>query len=311
MTSRQTTTEPPANTVGQDTVAVQAVRRQRLDVPVSGWKRLRLRLGVLGLICAGVLAVVVLTAIFAPYLAPYDPYVGSVIDRHLPPSPEHWFGTDQSGRDIFSRIVWGARTSLIGPVVVVLVAAVSASLLALTAVWFGGRVDAFIGRVLDVLFAFPNMLLAILAVAIFGPSLLTASIALAIGFTPYSARVIRSVALRERNLPYVSSAQLQGISGLVITGRHILPNVRTQIFTGMTINFGYAMIDLAALSFLGLGVQPPTPDWGLMVSNGQASLLQGYWEQSVFAGLAIVITVAALGYVGEQLGGRRAAGRTR
>ncbi|MDF0514209.1 ABC transporter permease [Agromyces sp. H3Y2-19a] len=311
MTSRQITTEPPANTVGQDTVAVQAIRRQRLDGPVTGWRRLRLRLGTLGLVCAGILAVVVLTAVFAPYIAPYDPYVGSIVDRHLPPSLEHWFGTDQSGRDIFSRIVWGARTSLIGPTVVVLVAAVSASLLALTAVWFGGRVDAFIGRVLDVLFAFPNMLLAILAVAIFGPSLLTASIALAIGFTPYSARVIRSVALRERNLPYVSSAQLQGISGLVITGRHILPNVRTQIFTGMTINFGYAMIDLAALSFLGLGVQPPTPDWGLMVSNGQASLLQGYWEQSVFAGLAIVITVAALGYVGEQLGGRRAAGRTR
>jgi peptide/nickel transport system permease protein len=311
MTSRQTTTEPPANTVGQDTVAVQAIRRQRLDGPVTGWRRLRLRLGTLGLVCAGILAVVVLTAVFAPYIAPYDPYVGSIVDRHLPPSLEHWFGTDQSGRDIFSRIVWGARTSLIGPTVVVLVAAVSASLLALTAVWFGGRVDAFIGRVLDVLFAFPNMLLAILAVAIFGPSLLTASIALAIGFTPYSARVIRSVALRERNLPYVSSAQLQGISGLVITGRHILPNVRTQIFTGMTVNFGYAMIDLAALSFLGLGVQPPTPDWGLMVSNGQASLLQGYWEQSVFAGLAIVITVAALGYVGEQLGGRRAAGRTR
>ncbi|MCD5348186.1 ABC transporter permease [Agromyces sp. S2-1-8] len=311
MTSRQITTEPPANTVGQDTVAVQAIRRQRLDGPVTGWRRLRLRLGTLGLVCVGILAVVVLTAVFAPYIAPYDPYVGSIVDRHLPPSLEHWFGTDQSGRDIFSRIVWGARTSLIGPTVVVLVAAVSASLLALTAVWFGGRVDAFIGRVLDVLFAFPNMLLAILAVAIFGPSLLTASIALAIGFTPYSARVIRSVALRERNLPYVSSAQLQGISGLVITGRHILPNVRTQIFTGMTINFGYAMIDLAALSFLGLGVQPPTPDWGLMVSNGQASLLQGYWEQSVFAGLAIVITVAALGYVGEQLGGRRAAGRTR
>ncbi|MFF2389459.1 ABC transporter permease [Agromyces sp. NPDC058104] len=309
--SRQTSTEPPANTVGQDTVSVQAIRRRRLDGPASGWSLLQRRLGTLGLVCAGVLAIVLLTAIFAPLIAPYDPYQGSVVDRHLPPSPEHWFGTDQSGRDILSRIIWGARTSLIGPMIVVLVAATAAVTLALTAVWFGGRVDAFIGRVLDILFAFPNMLLAILAVAIFGPSLLTASIALAIGFTPYSARVVRSVALRERNLPYVASAQLQGISGFLITVRHILPNVRTQIFTGMTINFGYAMIDLAALSFLGLGVQPPTPDWGLMVSNGQASLLQGYWEQSVFAGLAIVITVAALGYVGEQLGGRRAAGRMR
>jgi len=294
-----------------DTVAVQ-LRRSRSDgAPFSSWQRLRNRLGVTGLVSLGIVLVVVLVAILAPLIAPYDPYAGSVTDRHQPMSLEHLLGTDQSGRDILSRIIWGARTSLLGPTIVILVAASLATLLALTAVWFGGRVDSVISRVLDILFAFPNMLLAILAVAIFGPSLLTASIALAIGITPYSARVIRAVALRERALPYVSSAQLQGISGLLIVVRHILPNVRAQIFTGMTINFGAAMIELAALSFLGLGIQPPQPDWGLMVSNGQASLQQGYWEQSVFAGLAIVMTVASFSYVGERLSGGPDFGRMR
>lgn len=299
------------NTTAQDTVAVQVGRKRRNTAPITGWASLRRRLGPVGMVSAAIILIIVLMALFAPFIIPYDPFEGSVTGRHEAWSFAHLMGTDQSGRDIFSRIVWGARTSLTGPLIVIIGTAFMGTVLALTAVWFGGRVDAFIGRVLDILFAFPNLLLAILAVAIFGPSILTASIALAIGYTPYTARVIRSVALRERNLAYVTSAQLQGISGFFITMRHILPNVRTQIFTGMTINFGYAMIDLAALSFLGLGVQPPAPDWGLMVSNGQASLQQGFWEQSIFAGLAIVITVAAFGFIGEQLGGRRAAGRVR
>lgn len=303
------TNATPAQT--PDTVAVQ-LKRQRPTPPNAGpLRRLRNRLGVLGIISVAIIAIVVLGALLAPLLAPYSPYEGSVTGRHEAWSLAHLMGTDQSGRDIFSRILWGARSSLLGPLIVIVLTATVSTLLALTAVWFGGRVDAFIGRILDILFAFPDLLLAILAVAIFGPSPTTAAIALSIGYMPYTARVIRSVALRERNLQYVLSAQLQGISGFIINARHILPNVRTQILTSMTINFGYAMIDLAALSFLGLGVQPPHPDWGLMVSNGQASLQQGFWEQSIFAGLAIVITVAAFGYVGEQLGGRRAAGRTR
>lgn len=294
--------------VPTETVAV-ALRNE--NHAVGRITQLRNQLGGLGVASLVIASVIVLAALLAPWIAPFDPYQGSITDRHLAPSLTHWFGTDQSGRDIFSRILWGARNSLIGPVLVIIVTATLGTLTALTAVWFGGRVDAFIGRVLDVLFSFPNMLLAILAVAIFGPSVLTASIALAIGYMPYTARVIRSVALRERNLPYVKSAELQGINGAVITGRHILPNVSNQILTGMTINFGYAMIDIAALSFLGLAIQPPEADWGLMVSNGQGSLQQGFWEQSIFAGVAIVITVAAFGYIGERLGGRQAAGRAK
>lgn len=303
--------ETEASPAAYDAEPMPRSRGRRPGAVSTGWTTARRRLGVMGLVCAGIVALIVLAALLAPIVAPYDPYVGSILDRYQASSLAHPLGTDQSGRDILSRLIWGARSSLVGPAIVVVATAVVGCLLALVAVWFGGKVDAVIGRLLDILFAFPNMLLAILAVAIFGPSILTASIALAIGYVPYTARVIRSVGLRERGLPYVTSAQLQGISGFVVTVRHILPNVRTQIFTGMSINFGYAMIDLAALSFLGLGVQPPDPDWGLMVSNGQASLLQGYWEQSIFAGLAIVVTVAALGYIGEQLGGRRAAGRRR
>lgn len=271
----------------------------------------RRRLGWIGMVCAGIVAVVVLAAVVGQFLVPYDPTVGSVTHRHLGSSAEHLLGTDQAGRDIFSRLIAGARTSLVGPLIVVVATAVAGSMLAFTAVWFGGKADAFLGRVLDVLFAFPSLLLAILGVAIFGPGLATASIALAVAYIPYSARVIRSVALRERSLPYVKAAELQGIDGFTITLRHILPNVWTQILTGSTINFGYAIVDLAALSFLGLGIQPPAADWGLMISNGQESLQQGFPEQSLYAGVCIVATVAAMAYIGERLGGRAAGGRSK
>ncbi|MGV8913256.1 MAG: ABC transporter permease [Rhodoglobus sp.] len=267
------------------------------------------RMGALGLIACGVIAVVVLGALFAPLIAPYDPTIGSVTQRYQGMSFEHLFGTDQAGRDIFSRLLWGARSSLTGPLIVVAITAVFGTLIALTAVWWGGIVDSFLSRVLDLLFAFPNLLLAMLAIAVFGPSLTTAALALSVAYIPYSARVVRSMAMRERNLPYIRSPELQGIPGIVITGRHLLPNVAPLIVTGATINFGFAMIELAALSFLGLGVQPPEADWGLMVSSGQQSLLNGYPAESVLAGLSIVITVAAFGYVGERLGGRAAAGR--
>jgi peptide/nickel transport system permease protein len=272
-------------------------------------RRFAEQMGVLGLIACGIILVVVFGALFAPLIAPYDPTIGSVTQRYQWMSLAHLFGTDQAGRDIFSRLLWGARSSLIGPLIVVVITAVFGTLIALTSVWWGGVVDSFLSRVLDLLFAFPNLLLAMLAIAVFGPSLTTAALALAVAYIPYSARVVRSTAMRERNLPYIRSPELQGIPGIIVTVRHLLPNVAPLIVTGATINFGFAMIELAALSFLGLGVQPPEADWGLMVSSGQQSLLNGYPAETVLAGLSIVITVAAVGYVGERLGGRVAAGR--
>jgi peptide/nickel transport system permease protein len=272
-------------------------------------KRFAARMGPIGIVAVVIVAIVVFGAVLAPLIAPYDPTIGSVTQRYLGPSLEHILGTDQAGRDIFSRLLWGARSSLVGPLIVVSITAVVGTALALTSVWWGGFVDSAISRVLDLLFAFPNLLLAVLAISVFGASLTTAALALSIAYIPYTARVIRSTALRERNLPYIRSPQLQGISGLVITARHLLPNVAPLIVTGATINFGFAMIELAALSFLGLGVQPPDADWGLMVSSGQQSLISGYPAESILAGLCIVITVASLGYIGERLGGRSAAGR--
>jgi len=272
-------------------------------------KRFVRRMGPLGMVAVAILLLVVLGALSAPLIAPYDPTIGSVTQRYLGPSAAHLLGTDQAGRDIFSRLLWGARSSLIGPLIVVCVTAALGTLIALTSVWWGGAVDSLLSRLLDLLFAFPNLLLAMLAIAVFGPGLLTAAFALAIAYIPYTARVIRSTALRERNLPYVRSPELQGIAGPTIAVRHLLPNVAPLIVTGATINFGFAMIELAALSFLGLGVQPPQADWGLMVANGQQSLLKGYPAESILAGLCIVLTVASLGYVGDRLGGRAAAGR--
>ncbi|WP_435745377.1 ABC transporter permease [Nocardioides sp. SYSU DS0663] len=279
------------------------------EVAVPAARRRRGRPSVLVVVCLGWLALVALWAALGPVLSPYDPEAGNVLDRYLPSGPEHWLGTDQAGRDLFTRLAVGARSSITAALVVAGLTALLGGSLALLAVWWGGVVDNLVSRLLDFLFAFPNLLLAVLAIAVFGAGVETAVVALAIGYTPYTARVIRSVALRERNLAYVKSAELQGISGFTITRRHLLPNVKQQVFTGATINFGYAMIDLAALSFLGFAVQPPDADWGLMVSAGQSSLLAGHPTESLYAGTCIVLTVAAVGFLGEKLGGRRAAGR--
>lgn len=287
------------------------VLRDPRDRLKDRFTRFTKNLGWLGNSCAILIVLIILMACFAPLIAPYDPEVGSVTQRFLGPSAEHLFGTDQAGRDIFSRVVWGARSSLVGAAAIVIITSVVGSLLALVSSWCGGWVDTIISRVLDLLFSFPNLLLAIILVAVFGKGLWPCVIALSIAYVPYTARVIRSVGMRERAMPYVRSPQLQGISGFSIVRRHVLPNVMPQILTGATINFGYAMIDLAALSFLGLGVQQPDADWGLMVSNGKESLLQGYVAESLIAGAFIVITVAAFGYLGERLGGRQAAGRKR
>lgn len=264
-------------------------------------QRILSELGFFGVLAISVIGIFVLIAIFAPIIAPHDPRIGSVLQKLQSPSPEYILGTDEAGRDIFSRLVWGARSALTGSFVVVLLAAIAATILAFTAAWFGGIVDNLISRVMDVLFAFPNMLLAMLAIALFGSSQWIAAIALAIAYTPYSMRVIRSVAIRERRLPYVAASRLQGIRGNVVVVRHMLPNVYPHIINGMTINFGFAMMELSALSFLGMGVQLPNADWGLMASSGKQSLINGSPMESLAAGTCIVVIVVCFTAVGEKL----------
>ncbi|MGI9117569.1 MAG: ABC transporter permease, partial [Gaiellales bacterium] len=160
--------------------------------------------------------------------------------------------------------------------------------------------------VMDILFAFPGILLAILAAAVFGASLQTAAIALAIAYAPYIARVLRAAAMQERNQPYIAALEVQGFSAWRICLRHLVPNISGLLVAQATILFGYAMVDLAAISFIGLGVQPPQPDWGVMVAEGQAGVLQGYPAESLAAGLCIVVVVVAVNLLGERLNERSA-----
>jgi peptide/nickel transport system permease protein len=158
-----------------------------------------------------------------------------------------------------------------------------------------------ISSALDIAFAFPGIVLAILAAAVFGPSLLAATLAISIAYTPYVARVLRGAALKERSLLYVSALEVQGASALSICGRHLIPNMLPLIVAQATIMFGWAMVDLAAVSYLGLGVQPPNPDWGVMISENQAGILQGYPLPALAAGACIVVVVVAFNVLGERL----------
>jgi peptide/nickel transport system permease protein len=253
-------------------------------------------------LCVAVLAVIILAAIFAPLVAPYPPNELNLSETLAGPSIHHLFGTDSLGRDILTRCIYGARLPLLGSAMIVLIATAAGTVLAISSAWLGGWFDAVVGRSLDILFAFPGLILAILAVAIFGTGFLAPVLALSIAYTPYMGRLIRSAAIRERSQPYIAACSVQGFSGPSICIRHLLPNIFPFVVVQATVSFGYALIDLASLSYLGLGVQPPTADWGLMVNEGQLYILAGHPAQSLFAGLMIVITVLAFVMAGEHRG---------
>ena len=256
---------------------------------------------VLVIACGAVIAVAVFLAIFGPLLAPHDPNAANLANAYVGPVAGHALGYDSQGRDLLSRLLTGARTSIAGPFLVVLVSMVAGSVLAVTAAWAGRWVDASISTVLDILFAFPAILLAVLAAAVFGAGLTAPTLALAIAYTPYIARVLRGAALRERAREYVDACEVQGLSAVAICARHLIPNLMPLIVAQATLLFGYAMVDFAAISFIGLGVQPPTADWGVMVASGQAGVLQGYPLESLSAGLCIVVVVVAVNLLGERL----------
>ncbi len=256
---------------------------------------------VLVIACGTVIAVAVFLAIFGPLLAPHDPNAANLANAYVGPVAGHALGYDSQGRDLLSRLLTGARTSIAGPFLVVLVSMVAGSVLAVTAAWAGRWVDASISTVLDILFAFPAILLAIIAAAVFGAGLTAPTLALAIAYTPYIARVLRGAALRERAREYIDACEVQGLSAVAICARHLIPNLMPLIVAQATLLFGYAMVDFAAISFIGLGVQPPTADWGVMVASGQAGVLQGYPLESLTAGLCIVVVVVAVNLLGERL----------
>jgi peptide/nickel transport system permease protein len=276
----------------------------RLLAATGGVKRRSRRVDWVMLVCAAFIALVVLVALFAPLLAPHDPYEVDILTSFQGPSADHPLGTDSLGRDLLSRLMFGARLSLFGPALIVVIATVAGTLLAVAAAWTGGWFDGVTSRVMDILFAFPGLIFALLAVAIFGPGLAAPVIALSIAYLPYDTRVLRSVALRERNLPYVEACYVQGLPTRAITLRHLLPNIMPFVVVQATISFGYALVDLAAVSYLGLGVAPPAAEWGIMVANGQASILTGHPQESVYAGLLIIATVVAFNILGDRLAQR-------
>jgi peptide/nickel transport system permease protein len=253
------------------------------------------------IVSAAVIVAATFVAVAGPLLAPYNPDLPQLSDYFVGPSPEHLLGFDAQGRDVLSRLLVGARTSMIGPLAVTLICMSLGSLLAVTAAWRGGAYDAVISSGLDIVFAFPGILLAVLAAAVFGAGLIAPVLALSVAYTPYVARVLRGAALRERSQQYVAALEVQGASSIAICLRHLIPNMLHLIVAQATTLFGYAMVDLAAISFLGLGIQPPASDWGVMVSENQQGILQGYPISSLAAGMCIVVVVVAFNILGERL----------
>ncbi|MEV6701596.1 ABC transporter permease [Streptomyces sp. NPDC051453] len=260
----------------------------------------RRRLDPLSTALALALLLLAAAALLAPAIAPYDPAATDILAANSGPTSAHLLGTDDLGRDVLSRLLHGARLSLLGPTLIIAVSTVAGAALGIACAWLGGWFDLVTSRILDFFFAFPGLLLSILAVAMIGTGFVAPVTALALAYTPYLARVTRTIALRERRLTYIEALHTQGLSGWAICGRHLAPAVWPVIRAQSAIAFGSALVDLAAVSYLGLGVQPPDAEWGLMVAQGQSGLLSGAPWQSLAAGILIVLVVLAVNTIGER-----------
>jgi peptide/nickel transport system permease protein len=247
-----------------------------------------------------IVAATVLMAAAGPSVVPFDPATQHLALRLEGPTATHWFGLDELGRDILARVLAGARISLMVGIVVVGVSASIGTLLGAVAGYFGGRLDEVISRLIDILLAFPGLLLAIALVAVLGPSLTNVVLALSIiGWVGY-ARLVRGQSLRVRELEYVLAARASGATTRRILARHVIPAVLPAVSVQATLGMGGAILSEAALSFLGLGVQPPTPSWGTMLSYGRAHLLDAP-HVTIFPGLAIAVLVLGFNFLGDGL----------
>ncbi|MFO7546605.1 MAG: ABC transporter permease [Trueperaceae bacterium] len=269
------------------------------------WRRVWsvLRRDPLALFGLFVIALLVVVAVFAPLLAPYpDDGRGrsNVATRMQAPSQEYVLGTDRLGRDVLSRVIYGARPALSASLIVVLLAVGIGAPLGAVAGLLGGWVDEVVMRVSDLFLAFPSLLLAMAIVALMGPSLTNAVIALAVSWWPWYTRLVRGVARSLREQAFVEAARAMGAHTPAITLRHILPNAVTPVLVQASLDVGTVILATTGLAFLGLGTQPPAADWGLMIEDGRA-LLRTAWWASTFPGLAIFVTVLAFNLVGDAL----------
>ena len=249
---------------------------------------------------AAMLALVVGAAIFAPQIAPHSPIDQAFTDQLRPPSPPHLFGTDEFGRDIFSRVLYGARIALVIGVLADGIALALGVVLGVVSGYFGGRVDAVVMRSVDVVLAFPYLLLAMVVVTILGPSLINAMIAIGIVYTPQFARLVRAAVLAIKEQEFVEAAGAVGAGVARVLGRHILPNILSPIIVMATLTVGFTIVETAGLSFLGLGASPPTPEWGSMLATGRSFMLTAPWI-ATFPGLAILVTVVGFNLMGDGL----------
>jgi len=252
------------------------------------------------MIGAVMMTLLVLFAILAPVLAPYDPLHISVDERLQPPCAKYLLGTDQLGRDILSRLLHGGRLSLVLGLVSVGIGGSLGTIIGLIAGFYGGAVDNIIMRFVDVFMAMPRILLAMVIGFALGPSLINLMIAVGVGQSPTYIRLVRSSVLSAKRELYVEAARLIGVSNFRIMFRHVLPNVIAPVVVVSTLALGWAILSAATLSFLGMGVQPPTPEWGNMISDGRGRMAVAWWV-SFFPGLAIMASVLGLNLLGDGL----------
>lgn len=239
----------------------------------------------------------IIVAVSASLIAPYDPVAQKIEDRLSPPSGTHWFGTDELGRDVFSRVVYGSQISLPIGLIVIIFAVSVGSLIGASAGYFGGLYDLLIMRLADITLAFPSIVLALAIAAVLGPSLKNALIAMILVWWPQYARLMRGQVLSVKNNEYINAAILIGVPGWQILFKHILPNTFGPILVKAALDAGSAILTIAALSFIGLGAVPPTPEWGAMVSLGRFKFYN--WWLTTFPGLAILTVVLGFNFFGD------------
>lgn len=247
-----------------------------------------------------VIALLILIAICADFITPYNYDEQNIVNKFLTPSAEHWFGTDQFGRDIFTRVVYGTRISLTVGFIAVGIGAVIGGLLGAVAAFYGGFVDSIVMRFIDIMMAIPGILLSISISATLGPGLINCMIAIGVSSVPVYARVLRSSILSVRSQEYIEAARIIGAGDMRIILRHLIPNAMAPVIVQMSLQIAGAILTAASLSFIGLGVQPPTPEWGEMLNAGRA-YIRDYPHVIMFPGLAIMLTVFSINCFGDGL----------
>jgi peptide/nickel transport system permease protein len=242
----------------------------------------------------------IITAVLGQRITPYDPF-NQFFEGHAPPSAEHLMGTDRLGRDVLSRVMVGSRDVLIVAPLAALLGVTAGTLLGLIMGFYRGPVDDVLSRLVEAFLALPVILVALLTLVVLGSSPLVVVAVVGILFTPIVARTVRSAVLSERELDYVTAAKLRGETGRFILSREIFPNVLGPTVVEMTVRFGYAIFTVATLSFLGVGLQPPSPDWGLSVAEEYPNMISGVWWPTLFPAMAIASTVIAVNLIADSL----------